>query len=82
MGYYIGLAKFHKEKENSLIFKGVFFAIFLHGLYDFLLLTKTILALLVIILIIILGFWVRKNLKKAEIQSKQRIEDEQIDNND
>lgn len=76
MGYYIGLAKFHKEKENSFIFKGVFFAIFLHGLYDFLLLTKTILALLVIILIIILGFWVRKNLKKAEIQSKQRLKTE------
>ena len=76
MGYYIGLAKFHKEKENSLIFKGVFFAIFLHGLYNFLLLTQTILALLVIILLIILGFWVRKKLKKAETQSKQRIENE------
>ncbi len=76
MGYYIGLAKFHKEKENSLIFKGVFFAIFLHGLYNFLLLTQTILALLVIILLIILGFWVRKKLKKAETQSKQRLKTE------
>ncbi len=79
MGYYIGRAKFNKEKENKFIIKGILLAILLHGLYDFLVLTKTILVLLVVFLIIILGFWVRKNLKKAELQSKQRFEKEQGD---
>lgn len=81
MGYYIGRAKFNKEKENSLIIKGLLFAILLHGLYDFLILTKTALALLVIVLIITLGIWVRKDLKKAEIQSKQRLKSTPIDDN-
>jgi RsiW-degrading membrane proteinase PrsW (M82 family) len=73
MGYYIGRAKFNKEKEGSLLFKGILLAVFLHGLYDFLLLTQTVFAVLVIILIIVLGLFVRKNLKKAENQSKDRI---------
>lgn len=76
MGFYIGRAKFNKEKESNLIFKGVILAIFFHGLYDFLLLTQTLLALLVIVLIIGLGLYVRKDLKKAELQSKKRLADE------
>jgi RsiW-degrading membrane proteinase PrsW (M82 family) len=76
MGYYIGKAKFNKEKESQLITKGIILAILFHGLYDFLLLTETALALLVIVLIIILGFRVRKDLKKAEQQSKKRLADE------
>jgi len=73
MGYYIGRAKFNKEKESSLLLKGIFLAVFFHGLYDFLLLTQTVLALLVIILIIVLGFFVRKELRKAEQLSKERL---------
>ena len=76
MGYYIGRAKFDKENETKLIFKGVLLAIFFHGLYDFLLFTQTVLALLVIVLIIGLGLHVRKHLKKAELQSKNRLADE------
>ncbi len=76
MGYYIGRAKFDKENETKLILKGVFLAVFFHGLYDFLLLTETLLALLVIVLIIGLGLHVRKHLKKAELQSKKRLADE------
>ena len=43
MGYYLGLAKFTKEvnTDKSLIYKGLLLAIFAHGLYDFLLFTKT-----------------------------------------
>ena len=73
MGYYIGRAKFNKEKEKKFIVKGVLLAIFLHGPYDFLLFTKTVLALLVIVLIIVLWLFVRKDLKKAELQSKKRL---------
>ncbi len=79
MGFYLGRAKFNKEKEKKFITQGVLLAIFFHGLYDFLVLTQTVLALLVIILIIILGLLVKKELRKAEMQSMQRIEDEQRD---
>lgn len=79
MGYYIGLAKFSKGREKTFLIRGVAFAILLHGLYDFLILTNTAFATLVIILIIVLAFVVRKNLKKAEIQSKLRLESEEIE---
>ena len=38
MGYYIGKAKFapDKKKENALILKGLWFAILIHGSYNFL----------------------------------------------
>lgn len=73
MGYYIGMAKFNKEKESRLLFKGILLAVFFHGLYDFLLLTQTALALLVILLIIALWFYVRKDLRQAEKLSKDRM---------
>jgi RsiW-degrading membrane proteinase PrsW (M82 family) len=76
MGYYIGRAKFDKKNETKLILKGVLLAIFFHGLDDFLLFTQTVLALLVIVLIIGLGLYVMKHLKKAELQSKKRLADE------
>lgn len=39
MGYYIGKAKFSENKieEKSLIYKGLWFAVLIHGIYDFLL---------------------------------------------
>lgn len=79
MGYYLGRAKFNKEHEKRMIVKGVFLAVFFHGLYDFLLLTQTLLALLVIALIIGLGLYVRKDLKKAELQSKRRLAKENLE---
>ncbi len=79
MGYYIGLAKLNPEKEKHYLTKALIFAIVAHGLYDFLLFTKTALAALVIVLIIFLGLLARRNLKKAEIQSQQNIEKEKSD---
>jgi protease PrsW len=35
MGYYAGLAKFNKEKSVMLFIKGLVFAIFFHGSFDF-----------------------------------------------
>ncbi len=72
MGYYLGKAKFDKNKQIGFIILGIFLAVFAHGLYDFVLLTKTVLGLFAIIIIIILGFIVRKRLKIAERLSKQR----------
>jgi RsiW-degrading membrane proteinase PrsW (M82 family) len=39
MGYYIGKAKFsnNKAEENSLFSKGLWYAVLIHGIYDFLL---------------------------------------------
>lgn len=74
MGYYVGKAKFNQPAERKLIFLGLFWAVFVHGLYDFLLLTETTLAVLVIGLIITLGFFTKRNLKKAELQSKMRTD--------
>lgn len=76
MGYYIGRAKFDKPNERKLITLGILFAILMHGIFDFLLFTKTFFALLVIIVVIILGFLTRTNLKKAEIQSKSRLDND------
>ncbi len=78
MGYYIGMAKLDKLKEKRYIFLGVFYAILTHGFFDFLLFTKTVLALLVIVLVIILGFLTKGNLKKAEMQSKSRLENNSV----
>jgi RsiW-degrading membrane proteinase PrsW (M82 family) len=73
MGYYIGQAKFNKAKENQLILKGIILAILCHGLYDFLVLTRSIFSSFVIFLLVVLSLWIRKQLKKAEIQSKKRV---------
>ena len=35
MGYYIGLAKFNKEKSGIFLFAGIFLAILVHGAFDF-----------------------------------------------
>ncbi|MFI5172752.1 MAG: PrsW family intramembrane metalloprotease [Chitinophagales bacterium] len=35
MGYYVGLAKFNKPQEKSLLFRGFLYATILHGFYDF-----------------------------------------------
>jgi RsiW-degrading membrane proteinase PrsW (M82 family) len=78
MGYYLGLAKFNKDAEKKLIFLGILFAVLVHGLYDFLLFTRTILAIFVILLILLLGFLTHGNLKKAEMQSKMRAEQENL----
>lgn len=40
MGYYIGKAKFDIDNRKTLIFKGLFGAILLHGAYDYFLFSK------------------------------------------
>lgn len=75
MGYYIGLAKFNKKKEAQLITKGVVLAMIAHGLYDFLILSGTMFAALAVILIILLGLWVRRELQKAEMLSIQKLQE-------
>lgn len=64
MGYYISLARFEKNTKQSqkLLLKGLFYAIFLHGLYDFLLLSNSSIAILVIPMILLLYINVRRKI--------------------
>ena len=75
MGYWLGMAKFNKEREKAYLTKGVLLAIFFHGLFNFLLLTRSVLSLLVFVLIILLALRVRKNLKKAAAHSLSMMEE-------
>jgi RsiW-degrading membrane proteinase PrsW (M82 family) len=73
MGYFLGRAKLNCLRSSRLILTGLLLAILFHGLYDFLLLTKTVLAVLVIALLVVLAIVIRKQLKRAEIQSRERL---------
>ncbi|MBD3156862.1 PrsW family intramembrane metalloprotease [Candidatus Peregrinibacteria bacterium] len=65
MGYYISMARFEKtkKKEQQFLLKGLFYAIFFHGLYDFLLLSNSSVALFVIPLILLLYISVRRKIR-------------------
>jgi protease PrsW len=39
MGFYFGLAKFYPKKRSSMKLKALFIPMFLHGIYDFILMT-------------------------------------------
>ena len=69
MGYYIGISKMGGV---SMIGKGLFYAVLIHGLYDYFLFTGTIIAFLVIPLLIICWFILRNLTNKAlEIDKKE-----------
>lgn len=53
-GYNLAWAKFHPAEGKRLVLKGLLLAILLHGVYDFILLTNTLLALLVIPLVFLM----------------------------
>lgn len=72
MGYYIGSAKFNPAKEKRLMAKGIIYAILSHGLYDFLLLTRSSFSSFVILLLVALFLWIRVQLRKAEMDSRIR----------
>jgi len=72
MGYYVGLAKFEKNKkaEKKLLAKGLLLAVFFHGVYDFLLMSETIFALLVIPMVLGLYLNVRRKIKYLHFLDK------------
>lgn len=41
MGYFIGMAKFQPHRRRTLFFRGIFWATFFHGTYDFFLFLQT-----------------------------------------
>ena len=72
MGYYIGKAKFNPERKHIFISRGIIYAILFHGLYDFLLLTRSSFSSFVVLLLVVLFLWIRIQLRKAEIDSRIR----------
>jgi RsiW-degrading membrane proteinase PrsW (M82 family) len=62
MGYYIGKSKFG---DHNLKYKGLFIAVFIHGLYDFFLFYGSWLPVLIIPLLIISGIALSKLYKSA-----------------
>jgi RsiW-degrading membrane proteinase PrsW (M82 family) len=77
MGSYIGRAKFNPVKEEKLLVTGVVLAILCHGLYDFLVLTRSAFSSVVILLLGILILWTRIQLKKAQKESRLRVDHEE-----
>ncbi len=67
MGYYIGSAKFNKEVSSR---KGLFIAIGIHGLYDFFLMTETLLWVLIIPLLIISWRGLHRLYRQAQIEDR------------
>jgi len=65
MGYYIGQAKLAKtkEEEKSLIYKGLWQAVAIHGLYDFLLMYSEAIGTKFSVLIVPLILWTYLRLK-------------------
>ena len=68
MGYYIGLSKM---SGKSYFGRGLLFAVFIHGIYDVVLFTETGFAFLVIPLLVICWFILRKLTKKALTEDRE-----------
>ncbi|MBT3275639.1 MAG: PrsW family intramembrane metalloprotease [Spirochaetales bacterium] len=68
MGYYLGFAK---VKQENHILKGFLIAIAIHGLYDFLLFTRTMYGFLVIPLLIAAILYLRTLFRKAQKLDRQ-----------
>ena len=71
MGYYIGKAKFsdNKTAERSLILKGLWYAVLIHGIYDFLLFASPRIGIIFVLgvfpLIVITFFILREKINLA-----------------
>ena len=72
MGYHVGLAKFHKDKYKSiqLMFKGLLYAAFVHGAYDFFLFSENTLGLAILaFVILIVSIHMSRKLIKLHVDS-------------
>jgi RsiW-degrading membrane proteinase PrsW (M82 family) len=82
MGYYLGIAKFAKDKTvtNGTIIKGLLIAIAIHGLYDTFALSGNFIALLLLPLIIIIFIFIIVYLNRGRILSLNRSNNPEINN--
>ena len=70
MGYYLGLAKFSKDKtlERKYMYQGLGLAVLLHGLYDFFVFTSTVLGVVYVIVLLIICWNFSLKAMKAHLQ--------------
>jgi RsiW-degrading membrane proteinase PrsW (M82 family) len=72
MGYFMALAKFsgNKVQEKKYLSKAVLYPVLLHGLYDFLLMTTTIYAMLVFPFLLALYLNIKRKINKLKVLDK------------
>ena len=70
MGYYFGKAKFSKWSKNKWIFFALFIPIFLHGLYDYILLIKGNGFHIIVPFMLILWGLALKKVKKVKMEQR------------
>jgi RsiW-degrading membrane proteinase PrsW (M82 family) len=69
VGFNFGMARCNPEKRKFYIIYGLVWGSVLHGLYDFLVLTRTINFITTIAIVFVLQIYVARLIKKAEILS-------------
>jgi len=70
-GYALGRAKLHPERQTILVSQGLIAAMVIHGLFDFLLLTQSAFALLIIPMVVVLVLQLQRRMKLAAASSAQ-----------
>lgn len=75
MGYYFGMARFYTKRERELKSKALWIPVFLHGLYDFILMTEIVwlwsIFILFVIYLYIIGL---RRMKVLSVQSYYRTD--------
>jgi RsiW-degrading membrane proteinase PrsW (M82 family) len=71
VGYYLGIAKFikQKDKEKSLISQGLIIAILLHGLYNIVVSIQTVFTLILTVLLLVVMYLILA----SKIQEAKRV---------
>jgi RsiW-degrading membrane proteinase PrsW (M82 family) len=72
MGYNIGIAKFSGTAEARWLVAGILWASLAHAVFDAVLLTRTVLAVLVIPLVVVLWRWSLARSRQAQLLDDQR----------
>jgi RsiW-degrading membrane proteinase PrsW (M82 family) len=72
MGYNIGIAKFSGTAETRWIASGILLASLAHAIFDAVLFTRTVLALLVVPLVIVLWRWSLGRSQRAQLLDDRR----------
>jgi len=71
MGYYFGLARFHKGQQNFYMVRAIIWPIILHGFYDYCLMSQ-IPILLIIFVPFLIYLWISGFKKMKEISNDSR----------
>ena len=73
MGYYVGKAKFDVVNKKELMFKGLFFAILLHGLYDYFLFSTMGIGLFALVSLLVSYRFAKKVIKESQDNSRYNM---------